>query len=72
MIQMRRPTTEQLDTAIAWLRSNEGDEGEQERCSIVADWIEHLERNAEIEQIARKNGVSVRDLKKRLANTNVK
>jgi hypothetical protein len=66
---MKRPTTEQIDTAVAWLRSNEGDQGESERCAAVADWIEHLEQNASLAAAARKGGVSVKALRARLRRT---
>lgn len=64
---MKMPTTEQLDTAIAWLRSNEGEEGgEKERCAAVADWIEHEEREREIRAAARKAGVTPATFRRRL------
>lgn len=64
---MKRPTTEQLDTALAWLRSNEGDNGEAERCQAVADWLEHQEREAVLRRAAREGGVSVKALRSKLA-----
>jgi hypothetical protein len=63
---MKRPTTEQLNVAIAWLRSNEGDGGESESCAVVAEWIEHLEQSAVLTAAARKGGVSVKALRERL------
>jgi hypothetical protein len=69
---IRKPATEQLDTAIAWLRSNEGDEGEAERCAAVADWIEAVEADAHLRNAARNAGVSVAALRKRLREQRAK
>jgi rRNA-processing protein FCF1 len=62
----KRPTTDQLDTAIAWLRANEGDQGEAGRCAAVADYLEAVEQDAMIKQAARKAGVPVSMVRKRL------
>lgn len=64
---MKRPTTEQLDTAVAWLNSNEGDNGEAERCKAVADWLEHQERETVLRNAAREGGISVKALRRKLA-----
>lgn len=63
---MKPPTKEQLDTAIAWLRSNEGDNGESQRCAAVADWMEAMELDRYIKGEARKAGVPVDALRRRL------
>lgn len=63
---MKRPTEKQLDTAIAWLRSNEGDDGERERCAAVADWLEQQEMDAVLRSEARKAGISVKTLRSRM------
>lgn len=52
------PPTEQLDIAIMWLESNEGDGAEGEACKAVAAWIEHMNREAYIRHEARASGVT--------------
>jgi hypothetical protein len=61
------PGTDTLDTAIAWLRSNEGDNGEAERCAAVADWLEHEERERALRSAARQAGVQIARVRRRLA-----
>lgn len=63
----RAPTDQQFETAIIWLQSNEGDCGEAEACRQVADWIERQRTTASLKQVAREAGVSVSQLRKRLA-----
>lgn len=53
----RLPPKESLDTAIAWLRSNEGIDGEALRCAAVADWLECRETYEYARTEARKAGV---------------
>ena len=65
--EMRRPPREQVDIAAAWLRSNEGDGGEAEACAAVAAWIEHEAYEGELRSAARKGGVSVARLRRKLA-----
>lgn len=36
---MARVTTEQLATAAEWLDTNNGEQGEAEACSAVAEWL---------------------------------
>ena len=56
----KRLTQVQIDTALLWLRSNEGWEGgEREACEAVADWIEHQTKGAAIRSVARKAKVPV-------------
>lgn len=63
---VKRPTTEQLDTAIAWLNSNTGDCGESERCASVARWLETNEQDHMVRSAARKAGVPVAKVRERL------
>jgi hypothetical protein len=63
---VKRPTTEQLDTAIAWLNANNGDHGEAERCTAVARWLEHDEQDRMVRSAARKAGVPVAKVRERL------
>jgi hypothetical protein len=62
----QKPTLEQFETAIMWLQVNDGDKGEAEACSAVADWIEHLRDEERLKQIARQAGVSVPEARRRL------
>lgn len=64
---MRQPSEEQINIATAWLRDNEGDDGEADACRAVADWIRHLANEAFLRNSARKAGVTVARLKRKLA-----
>lgn len=66
---MKMPGTDDLNTAIAWLRSNEGDNGEADRCAAVADWIEYEERERYLRLAARDAGVPVARLRRRIRET---
>lgn len=61
------PGTDAIDTAIAWLRSNGGEDGESERCAAVADWIESEEFERYLRKTAREAGVPVARLRRRIA-----
>lgn len=61
------PTTADLDTAIAWLRCNNGKDGEMERCEAVAAWLEHEERERYLRYAARQAGVPMARLRRELA-----
>lgn len=56
-----RVTSEDLDTAIAWLEVNEGDQGEAESCRRVAAWLraemERRDLDNMIRQAARERGI---------------
>lgn len=67
MAKIIPPTKESLDVAISWLRANEGDNGEAQKCQIVADWIELVERDDYIRRTAREMGVPVALARKRIA-----
>lgn len=65
---MKRPSTDDLDTAIMWLESNEGVEGgEADRCKRVAAWLAHLEREHAIQTIARRHRAPVARVREALA-----
>jgi hypothetical protein len=64
---MKMPSTDDLNTALAWLRSNEGDNSEAERCGRVADWIEHEESERTIRNAARQAGVTVAIARRKFA-----
>jgi hypothetical protein len=63
---MKMPGDDELDTALAWLRSNEGDAGEAKRCNAVADWIEYQERERYLRKTARAAGIPLAALRRRL------
>lgn len=56
---MKYPGTDALNTAIAWLRCNNGRDGEMERCEEVAAWLEHEEGQHYLRQAARQAGVPI-------------
>lgn len=66
---MKMPSTEAIDTAVSWLRYNEGGDGEADRCRVVADWIEYEERERMIRIEARRAGLPVAAVRRRLAET---
>jgi hypothetical protein len=61
------PDSNILGTAVEWLRNNEGDNGKHERCCYVADWIEYLENERMLRDEAKKAGVPVAALRRKLA-----
>jgi hypothetical protein len=64
---MKRPTNVQIETAVEWLMNNEGDGAEGEACRAVADWIEHLAKEAFIRETARECGVTPAAFRRKLA-----
>lgn len=64
---MKMPPDDALDTAIAWLRDNEGDGGESDRCKAVADWLNHEQIERALRDHAYKAGVPVASLRRKLA-----
>jgi hypothetical protein len=61
------PGTDALNTAIAWLEANEGEEnGERDACQEVAQWLIQQERERYLRHAARNAGVTVARLRKRL------
>lgn len=53
----RFPTNNQVATALAWLRCNEGEGAEREACTAVADWLEIETNSRLIRSAARAAGV---------------
>lgn len=62
-----RPTDQQIETALLWLRGNEGDEYESGACAAVARWIENEMRDRALKQAARKAGVPIAKARRALA-----
>ena len=56
---MKRPTIEQMETAIEWLRCNEGEGDEGANCLAVALWLETQVESATLREVAKEGGVSV-------------
>ena len=56
---MKRPTVAQMETAIEWLRCNEGEGDESIACAAVALWLETQTENATLREVAKEGGVSV-------------
>ena len=58
---MKRPTIEQMETAIEWLRYNEGTAGSSESadCHAVALWLETQVESQTLREVAKEGGVSV-------------
>lgn len=64
---MKRPTQEQIDTAILWLQTNDGRDGESVACNTVAQWLGHMQREAAVNSLARKVGVTPARMRLKLA-----
>jgi DNA-binding phage protein len=60
-----KPTFEQLQVAALWLENNEGDEGAD--CMVVAKWLQHVANENFLRSTARKAGVTVTRLRRKLA-----
>jgi hypothetical protein len=63
---MKLPTTQQLDIAIAWLQCNEGGSKEKASCEAVASYLQDLINDVFIKSEAKKAGVSVVELRRKL------
>ena len=66
---MNRPSQEQIEIAALWLDENEGGETEQAACSAVAEWIRLEAYESMLRSEARRAGVTVAQLRRRLATT---
>lgn len=64
---MPMPGTDALDTAIMWLRVNNGDSGESDHCNAVADWLEAQVLERQLRRAAREAGLPVAAIRQRLA-----
>lgn len=65
---MRLPSEEQLNVAISWLESNEGEEGgERESCLAVAEWLTDQLVRKTVRDAAREAGIPVAKVRQRLA-----
>jgi hypothetical protein len=63
---MRMPDDPKLEIAMLWLRNNEGDGLEGEACREVADWIEYLERERFIRDMAKKSGAPMAAVRRKI------
>lgn len=66
---MKHPdlTDAEFDLAAAWLRCNQGPDGEHEACEAVAAWIEHHVYERWLRRQARAAGVPVAPLRRKMA-----
>lgn len=64
---MKRPSIEALETAAAWLESNEGVGSESDSCNEVSKWLDSLIEGAKFKKMAKEIGVSVPQLKAAVA-----
>jgi rRNA-processing protein FCF1 len=65
---MKRPTEQQINIAIGWLDANEGEGDEAQACKAVAEWINAIANDAMLREEARRAGVTVAALRRRLSN----
>jgi len=61
------PPDEQIEIAILWLLANEGEGDEAAACKAVARWLETAVADRQIKIEARKAGVPVAWVRRRLA-----
>ena len=64
---MKMPSGDDIDTAVLWLRSNDGDNGEKERCERVAAWLDYMDSERYIKSAARTAGVPPAMIRRKLA-----
>lgn len=62
----RLPNDDDINTAIAWLECNEGDNGEAEACKRVSDYLAARALDREIVREANQAGVSPKDLRRKM------
>ena len=72
MAAIRMPRDELLRIAIAWLENNEGDGIEKEACEAVAEWLQHELNERFLRDEARKAGIPVARLRRKLAESKAK
>lgn len=63
----RRPSPDSFDVAIAWLRVNEGADGERDACFAVADWLVDQEETLLVRRVARESRLPTDFIRKRIA-----
>lgn len=63
---IRFPTEEEISTAIAWLRVNDGGDGESDRCVAVAEYLRLVADDRTLRLEARKAGITVATLRRRI------
>lgn len=61
------PSDDDLLIAVSWLRINEGSDGEADACIRVADWIEQEAHKRMLRFEARRIGVPVARLRRKLS-----
>jgi hypothetical protein len=65
-----KPDGQAFETAIEWLKCNEGGDGEAEDCKEVAEWLRWVlaldDERRLVAQTARRHGVSANDARQRL------
>lgn len=70
---MKRPSTDELETAIMWLETNDGVEGgEADSCKRVARWLIHQERERVVRAIARRHRAPVARVREAVAARDAK
>jgi hypothetical protein len=65
--KIKAPSSEAINTAVEWLRINEGDCGEAEECEAVAQWLLAWDDARDLRKTARDNRVPIRVLREALA-----
>jgi len=64
---MKHPTEAQIDVAVLWLQSNEGEEYKD--CEAVAAWLDHLVAERLLRGYARRHGITMATARKQLADS---
>lgn len=63
---VKRPSSEDMETAAEWLDINEGELGEMESCRAVASWLRTQAIQQELRATAREHGVPAGALRTKL------
>jgi hypothetical protein len=64
---MKMPPQDQIDIAIAWLETNEGEGAERTACEAVAEWLAAVSFEDHLRRSARNAGVPVAALRRKMA-----
>ena len=66
---MKLPDGADVEIALMWLESNEGDEEESGACLRVAEWLKAYAQDSFERSAARRAGVPVKRLREKLSRT---
>lgn len=63
---MKKPNEDQIFIAIEWLRTNEGEDGEEVACKAVADYLEDMIIGRNLRRVSKDSGIPIKFIKQKL------